>query len=101
MSVEFQDFTIKVTEAMEDAALQFLEEAAVEIQSAAQRNSRVASGQLKGSWDYNIDAGAKEAKIGSPLENAIWEEFGKKVLCRIKIGQNRLNFIGKCGKIYL
>lgn len=76
MPVEFQDFSIKVKAAMEDACMQFLEEGSSEIQSSAQRNSRVASGQLKGSWDHKVDASAKEAKVGSPLENAIWEEFG-------------------------
>ena len=76
MSVEFEDFSIKVTEALEDACLQLLNEASFEIQSQAQRNSRVDSGQLKGSWTFVVDEGAMESKIGSPLENAIWEEFG-------------------------
>lgn len=76
MSVQFQDFSIQVKAAMEDAAEQFLEEASSEIQSAAARNSRVATGQLKGSWSHKVDMGAYEAQIGSPLENAIWEEFG-------------------------
>lgn len=76
MSVEFQDFGIQVKAALEDAAEQFLEEAASELQSAAARNSRVDTGQLKGSWDYKVDMGSKTAEIGSPLENAIWEEFG-------------------------
>lgn len=76
MSVEFQDFSIQVTEALEEKAVQFLEEAASEIESAAKRGSRVDSGQLKGSWNHQVDESAKEAKVGSPLENAIWEEFG-------------------------
>lgn len=76
MSVQFQDFSIQVKAALDDAAEQFLEEAASEIKSAAQRNSRVDTGQLKGSWDYKVDMSAQEATIGSPLENAIWEEFG-------------------------
>lgn len=76
MSVEFEDYTIKVTEALEDACLQFLNEGSFEIQSQAQRNSRVASGQLKGSWTFVVDEGAMESKIGSPLENALWEELG-------------------------
>lgn len=99
--VEFTDFSIKVKEAVEEAALQWLEESANEVKSAAQRNSRVDTGQLKGSWDYKVDTSKKEAKVGSPLENAIWEEFGKKILCRIKIGQNRLSFMGKYGKMFL
>lgn len=76
MAVEFQDFSIQVKEAMNDKALQFLEEAASEIESAARRNSRVDTGQLKGSWNHQVDESAKEAQIGSPEQNAIWEEFG-------------------------
>ena len=36
----------------------------------------VKTGQLKGSWEYKVDTSAKEAKIGSPEENALWNEFG-------------------------
>ena len=63
-------------EALDDTALRFLEEAASEIESQAQRNSRKDTGQLKGSWAHIVDDGKMEATIGSPLENAIWEEFG-------------------------
>lgn len=76
MSVQFQDFSIQVKDALDDKALQFLEEAASEIESAAKRNSRVDSGQLKGSWNHQVNESAGEATIGSPLENAVWEEFG-------------------------
>lgn len=76
MSVQFQDFSIQVKGAMEDAVEAFLEEASSEIQSAAARNSRYRSGQLAGSWKYKVDMGAHESQIGSPLENAIWEECG-------------------------
>lgn len=76
MSVEFQDFSIQVKKAVDDAAIKFLEEAASEIESQAQRNSRVDTGQLKGSWKHIVDVGDMKATIGSPLENAIWEEFG-------------------------
>lgn len=76
MAVEFEDFSIRVKDALNDKALQFLEEAASEIESAAGRNSRIRSGQLKGSWAHLTDDSTFEATIGSPLENAIWEEFG-------------------------
>lgn len=76
MPVQFQDFSIQVKDVLDDKALQFLEEAASEIESAAKRNSRVDSGQLKGSWSHQVNESAGEATIGSPLENAIWEEFG-------------------------
>lgn len=77
MSVhQFQDFSIQVKDALDEKAVQFLEEAAAEIESQAKRNSRVKTGQLKGSWQHQVNDSAKEAKIGSPLENAIWEELG-------------------------
>lgn len=75
-SVEFQDFHVQVNNAIEDCVMAFLEEAASEIESQARRNSRVDTGQLKGSWAHRVDEAEKEATIGSPLENAIWEEFG-------------------------
>lgn len=76
MAVQFQDFSIQVKEALDEKAIAFLYEAAAELKTQAARNSRVDTGQLKGSWDYNVDESGKKATIGSPLENAIWEEFG-------------------------
>lgn len=74
MSVEFKDYSMQVKNAISEKTEQFLEEAASEIESAARRNSRVASGQLKGSWAHKINGHI--ATIGSPLQNAIWEEVG-------------------------
>lgn len=80
IEVEFIDFSVKVKELVEEKALQWLEEAANEFQSAAQDLSRVGeSGQLKDSWaspGYQIDKAALKATVGSPSENALWEEFG-------------------------
>lgn len=76
MSVQFEDFSIQVKDALDDKALAFLEEAASEIESAARHNSRIDIGQLEGSWAHLTDDSAYEATIGSPLQNAIWEEFG-------------------------
>ena len=74
MSVEFHDYSIQVKAALDEKAAQFLEEAASEVESAARRNSRVRSGQLKGSWTHIVSG--NEVTIGSPLQNAIWEEYG-------------------------
>lgn len=76
MSVEFTDNRIEVKDVLESAAIAFLNEAAGEVQSAAQRNSRVKTGQTRGSYEYQVDESGLEAEIGSGLENAIWEEFG-------------------------
>ena len=100
--VYFEDNTLKIIDATEDAIEATLLECAAEIVSATARNTRVDTGHLKNSWASHVSKTSTgyEAVIGSPLENAIWEEFGKKFLCRIKIGQNRLNFMGKYGTIY-
>lgn len=76
MPVIFQDFSVQVKGALSSAVDQYLEEAASEIESAARRDSRVDSGQLKDSWNHIVDSPKQKATIGSPLENAIWEEFG-------------------------
>lgn len=76
VEVKFEDFSPKVKNAIDEKALQFLEEAASEVESAARRNSRVDSSQLKGSWTHTVDESVKEATVGSPLENSIWEELG-------------------------
>lgn len=73
-SVRFDDFSIKVVHALESAVDAYLHEASGELVRQTQRNTRVDTGQLKGSWQYKIDGNT--ATIGSPLENAIWEEFG-------------------------
>lgn len=74
--VKFEDYRVKVKEAMNDAAIAFLHEASGELVSQTARNTAVDKSQLKGSWDYRVDESKLESKIGSPLENAIWEEFG-------------------------
>ena len=76
MSVNFKDNRIEVVAALDDAAIAFLYEAAGELQPSVKRNTAVKTGQLKNSWDYVVDESKKEATIVSPLQNAIWEEFG-------------------------
>lgn len=76
MSVEFEDNRVKVKGALNDAAIQFLEEAAGEIKSAAMRNSDFAPRSLKGSWQHVVNEAELEATIGHPKELAIWMEMG-------------------------
>ena len=80
MSLEFEDNRLKVKEALFDAGEAFLHEACGELQARTRRNSRVDTGQTKGSYEYNISgsfmAGEQYGQVGSNLENAIWEEFG-------------------------
>ena len=75
-NVKFENFSIQVKAALGDAAIQFLHEGAGELVSQIARNSPVDTGQLKNSWNYKVDESKQEATIGSPLENAIWTEYG-------------------------
>lgn len=74
--VVFEDYTIKVQNAIDDRINAVLEECAGELESAAKRNSRVDTGQTKNSFQHKVDDGSHIAYIGSNHENAIWEEFG-------------------------
>lgn len=80
MSVEFQDYTIQVTEAMEEAVIAGLEEAAGEIEARTIRNSRQGHkyGDIQATalWKHQVDEGEKKASVGSPHEAGYWEEFG-------------------------
>ena len=76
MSVQFTDNSAAVKAALDDAAIAYLYEAGGELEAQVKRNSRVGTGQLKNSWTYKVDESKGECVVGSPLENAIWEEFG-------------------------
>lgn len=75
-NIEFKDNRIKVKKAIDIKINKFLTEASSLVVSQASKNTRVRTGQTKNSWKSNIDENKKEAKIGSELENSIWEEFG-------------------------
>lgn len=70
------DNSFVVKEALGKLEEKFLTEAALVIESQVKQNTAVDTGQLKGSWDHIVDISKGEAIIGSPLENAVWEEFG-------------------------
>lgn len=76
MAVKFTNNSMAVKAALEEAALAFLHEASGELVSQTKRNTPVDTGQLKTSWQYELKDTRLESTIGSPLENAIWNEFG-------------------------
>ena len=87
--VIFEDYSIEVKNAMNNKINAVLHEVAGEVVSQTKRNTRVDTGQTKNSWMYYVDYIKHEATIGSPLENAIWEEFGT--------GEYALNGNGRLG----
>lgn len=78
MSVEFKDFSIKVKSTLKDLAPTVLEEVCGELESQTKRNTAVDTGQTKNSWTHSVQTSGEETTgtVGSPLQNAIWEEFG-------------------------
>lgn len=74
--IKFEDYRVTVKNELSDRVVAFLYEVGGEFASQAARNSRVKTGQTKGSWDYSVNESALSVTVGSPLENAIWEEFG-------------------------
>lgn len=74
--VVFEDFTVKVVDAIDDKINAVLEECAGELESQVKRNSRVDTGKTKNSFRHHVDDEKHVATIGSSDENAIWEEFG-------------------------
>ena len=76
MSVKFTDNSARVIGALDDAVIAYLYEAGESLQSQVADNSRVGKGDLKNSWKYNVNEAQGITTVGSPLQNAIWEEFG-------------------------
>ncbi|EOZ2853476.1 HK97 gp10 family phage protein [Listeria monocytogenes] len=75
-NITFEDNSIKIKNILNRQCVAYLYEAAGELEAQVKRNTAVDSSSLKGSWKYKVDESAMVATIGSPQENAIWEEFG-------------------------
>ena len=90
--VRFTNNSAQVKAALSEAAIAYLYEAGGELEAQVKRNSRVGTGQLKNSWTYKVDEEDGVCTVGSPLENAIWEEFGT--------GEYALNGDGRKGGWY-
>lgn len=75
-NVVFEDYSIKVENAINDRINAVLEECAGEVESQVKRNTRVDTSKTKNSWQHKVVESEHTAYIGSNYENAIWEEFG-------------------------
>ena len=76
MGVEINNNILKVKSMMKQEAVKALYEIGSELLNQVQRNTRVDTGQLKNSWKLVVDESNLTAIVGSPLANAIYEEFG-------------------------
>lgn len=77
IDIKVEDNSLQVCQAIERAIEGGLHEAGGEFIAQAARNSRVDTGDTKGSFDYHVADDA--VHVGSNAENAIWEEFGTGV----------------------
>lgn len=79
-NVKFEDYSVKVKDALHDACIQYLYEAAAEIRAKTVRNTRTfhkGDGyDVRGSWTFDVDEKEHVATVGSPLEASYWEELG-------------------------
>lgn len=94
-NVEFNDFSVQVMGAIDDRIDGVLAEVAGEIISQTKRNSRVGSAgaKTKNSFQYKVDTSTHTAYMGSPDENALWEEMGT--------GEHALQGNGRKGAWYV
>lgn len=76
--IKFNDYSVEIKSTLDTLSVQVLEEVAGALESQVKRNTAVDTGQTKGSWTHRVESSKElhKATIGSPLENAIWEEFG-------------------------
>jgi len=72
--VIFEDNSVAVIDALESVKNQWLDDVTRILLNQTQQNSRVDTGQTKSSWDRKVFK--NEGVVGSPSQNAIWEEFG-------------------------
>lgn len=75
-SWNLEDNHKSINNQLDEILSQFLIEAGKEVVAQTARVTRVDEGQLKSSWDCVVKPSEGVAVVGSPLENAIWEEFG-------------------------
>ena len=79
MAVKFEDFSFEVKAALDETTTSWLYTWSEEIASQARTDCAMdgnAGDQLRGSYKNDVNETQGEAKIGSPLEQAYWEEWG-------------------------
>ena len=75
---KFEDNSKKIKKALMEVSEQALEEAALLVEAQAKTLAPVGTGELRDKIDHNIKEvnGMKIAQVGSPLQYAIYIEYG-------------------------
>ena len=74
MEWKFKDNSIEIGELLDEAGREWLEDASRVLHRQVVQNTRVDTGQTKGSWRKAVDG--NKAIVGSTSINAVYEEFG-------------------------
>lgn len=93
MALDFKDNRIEIKGQISEKMEAWLQEAVGELEAQVKRNTKVKTGKTKGSWGNVVDVAKGEAYVGSPDQNAIWEEYGT--------GEYALNGDGRKGGWYI
>lgn len=78
-NVVFQNLSLDVKTELNDTTIAWLYTWAAEIEAHAKRHCSKGesySNQLRGNYQYDVDENKGEAKVGNPLEQVYWEEYG-------------------------
>lgn len=73
---QYQDNSLKVLTEVNQAIVNFLEEAAGEIETGARDNTPSGYDALRAQWRHEVNQEVGEAYIGNDAEYAIWQEMG-------------------------
>lgn len=79
MPVEFKDFSARIKAAADEVGVAWLHKWSNSIASKAKDTCQLdgdAGTDLRKSYRADVNSGKGEAFVGSPLEQAYWEEFG-------------------------
>ena len=71
---KFDDNSIEAIAALDSVERQWLDDATRILHRQVVQNSRVDTGETKGSWKKRVEG--NKGIVGSTSQNAIWEEFG-------------------------
>ncbi len=72
----FKNNSVEAISLLENTAEKWLEKSAEIIENQVKDNTFVKTGKTKNGWTHNVNVKEKNAVVGNPLKNAVWEEFG-------------------------
>ena len=72
----FKNNSVEAISLLENTVEKWLEASSEIIENQVKTNTCIKTGKTKNSWTHRVNSKEKNAVIGNPLKNAVWEEFG-------------------------